>query len=150
MMDQFLNSIPNEDKQPTLHVISQKKMTILNNMDIQSHLGLNFQQLNDTEFVNELYKDKLKDEFFSCSQKLKAIFKLILKGDDFASELLLCNILSTVYQRTPDGVILGPFQINLNGVNSRQAKQITDLLHNILHLQMDLIITTETLSNMRL
>lgn len=44
---------------------------------------------------------------------------------------------------------LGQLNINISGVNSEQAKQISDLLKLILPLQLSIKITTESLSEMR-
>jgi hypothetical protein len=80
---------------------------------------------------------------------LVAIFKLILKGDEMASSYLLYNLLAKVYQKTPEGMPMGHFNINVSGVDSAQAKQIQTLLSHILAIQLNLEITTETLTEMR-
>jgi hypothetical protein len=60
-----------------------------------------------------------------------AIFKLIL-GDEVASEYLLLNLLSKIHQRSPEGLPLGHFNINLSELTKEQASQITTLLSHIL------------------
>jgi hypothetical protein len=78
-----------------------------------------------------------------------AIFKLILKGDEVASSYLLYNLLAKVYQKTPEGMPMGHFNINISGMNSTQSKQIQGLLSHILAIQLNLVITTESLTEMR-
>lgn len=56
---------------------------------------------------------QLSQDLFQAGQKVHAILKLILKGDDMASSFLLFNLLSKVHQRSPEGLALGHFNINL-------------------------------------
>jgi hypothetical protein len=55
----------------------------------------------------------LRDELFKTNQKILAIFNLILKGDEIASQLLLLNLISYVHTRTPEQFPLGNLSINL-------------------------------------
>lgn len=61
---------------------------------------------------------QLSQDLFQAGQKVHAILKLILKGDEMASSFLLFNLLSKVYQRSPEGFALGHFNINLQDVSS--------------------------------
>ena len=65
----------------------------------------------------------LQQELFKSGQKLLAIFKLIL-GDEIASEYLLMNLLSKVHMKSPEGLPLGHFNINLSEMKPEQAAQI--------------------------
>lgn len=71
---------------------------------------------DDEEAQNNLAG--LKQELSKAGQKLIAIFKLILKGDENAANYLLFNLLSKVHQRTPEGQAFGHLNINLRGVSS--------------------------------
>jgi hypothetical protein len=63
----------------------------------------------------------LQQQLYQTSQKLIAIFKLILKDDEVAANYLLFNLLSKVHQRSPDGMPLGHLNINLSELSSEQA-----------------------------
>jgi hypothetical protein len=97
----------------------------------------------------DLLPASLSEELFKTSERLKALFKLILNGDSEAAQLLLLNLVSKVYQRTPEGIVLGHLNINLSGLKPLHAKLIRQLLSVCLLTQLNLQITTESLSEMR-
>ena len=138
MMDQFLSGIPNENLIPHLHAITSRKMVVLQSPDLMSYCKVNKDLLHES-----------KQDLFASQQKLLAIFKLILKGDTLSSNYLLLNLLAQVNQRTPEGMALGQLCINISGVNSEQAAQISAILKLILPLQLSMKITTDSLSEMR-
>jgi hypothetical protein len=47
-----------------------------------------------------------------------AIFKLIFRGDELQSSYLLYNLLSKVHQKSPEGMPMGHYNINISGVDS--------------------------------
>lgn len=88
------------------------------------------------------------EELENASQKLLAIFKLIFKGDCLASQYLLSNILSKVHSRE-SAMPLGQFNINITNLSQEQAKQISALLDHIMPLHLKMMLTTESMSEMR-
>lgn len=95
------------------------------------------------------YLKDLNSELENAQKKLLAIFKLIFKGDEVQSAYLLYNLLAKVHQKSPEGMPMGHFNVNISGLNSIQAKQIQDLLKTVLAIQLNLVITTESLTEMR-
>ena len=60
---------------------------------------------------------------------------------------MILNLVSKVYTRNPKP--LGDLSMNIAGVNSQQVAQIKTLLKNIIALQLDIEITTKSLTEMR-
>ena len=60
---------------------------------------------------------------------------------------MILNLVSKVYTRNPKP--LGDLSMNIAGVNSHQVAQIKTLLKNIIALQLDIEITTKSLTEMR-
>ena len=60
--------------------------------------------------------DTEREHFQSTRDKLLAIFKLILNGDQLAADYLLLCLLSKVHSRK-DCLLLGNLPINLSNVN---------------------------------
>lgn len=53
-----------------------------------------------------------------------AVFKLLMRGDEVASQYLLLNLISKVHTRTPEGTPIGQLNINLSGLSEEEAEQI--------------------------
>jgi hypothetical protein len=129
MVDNFFSGIPNEDKVPHIHAITSRNMAILQSPDLLNYCQVDKNTLNtvygqtdelaDSTSVNFL--QNLTQELFDCSQKLIAIFKLILKNDVVASNYLLYNLLSKVHQRSPENIPIGQFNINVSNLKKNQA-----------------------------
>lgn len=128
--DEFGPLVPNEDKLPKLHVIITRSQNLVQHPKVLDHLNIDLSKLKlqldeELENINDLEEASiLKDfrqELFKTWQKLKAVFKLILKGDEVASEFLLLNLISKVHNRTPEGFILGHLNINLYGLSNAEA-----------------------------
>ena len=62
-----------------------------------------------------------RQDLFKTYQKLLAVLKLLLKGDEIASEFLLLNLISKVHTRLPEGIPLGHLNINLYGLSNMEA-----------------------------
>ena len=60
---------------------------------------------------------------------------------------MILNLVSKVHTRNPQP--LGDLSLNIAGVTPQQVSQIRALLSNILALQLDLKITTQSLTEMR-
>ena len=117
------NGIPNEKTLPHLHAITSRKMAVLQCPDLMKYcqvekgtLNRLFDEDRDDQTQNKL--SELQQELLKASQKLIAIFKLILKGDENAANYLLFNLLSKVHSRTDEGLAYGHFNINLSGVSA--------------------------------
>jgi hypothetical protein len=59
-----------------------------------------------------------------------------------ASNYLLYNLISRVHSRTPEGIPIGHFNINLSNLTNQQASQIQVFLRQVLAFQLDLKVTT--------
>lgn len=95
------------------------------------------------------YLVNLKNDLKNASQKLLAIFKLILKGDEMASNFMLYNFLSKVYQRTPEGTAMGHLNLNISGLDAKQAHQVSALMKHILPLQLSIKLSIQSISEMK-
>jgi hypothetical protein len=62
---------------------------------------------------------------------------------------LLFNLLAKVHQKSPEGTAMGHYNINISGLDATQAKQIQELLSHVLAIQLNLEITTDSLTEMR-
>ena len=155
--DGFFNGIPDEDKVPQLHAITSRKMAVLQCPDLMRYCDVEKDVLNNmfnqeqdpASQVSDSYLANLSQELFQSGQKAHAILKLILKGDEMATSFLLFNLISKVYQRSPEGLALGHLNINLTSVTPEQAKYIKMFLSKVLPVQMNLNLTIESLSEMR-
>ncbi|CDW86598.1 mini-chromosome maintenance complex-binding protein [Stylonychia lemnae] len=130
--------IPNEQNIPHLHVITFRKDLILNNNQLLKRSQVNNMTLNN-------YSQDLKE----AREKLKAILKMILEGDQVASEFTLLNIISKAHTRK-DGFILGNISTNLCGISSLRSKYLNRLLEKILPHSMYLPLSLENLEEKRL
>jgi len=99
--------------------------------------------------VSDSYPANLSQELFQSGQKAHAILKLILNGDEMATSFLLFNLISKVYQRSPEGLALGHLNINLTSMTPQQAKYVKLFLSKVLPVHMNLNLTIESLSEMR-
>lgn len=59
MVDQFMSGIPNESNMPHLHVLSCRKMTVLQCPDLLAYCGVDKQLLNDV-FLNQEHPEVLE------------------------------------------------------------------------------------------
>jgi len=148
--EDFFTGIPNEDKLPHLHVISVKRNTIFQNQHLQAELGVELGTLKQPEAMQSLHESRLKQEFFKTSQKLKAILKLVFRGDELAADYALLNMISKVHVRSIDGIPLGHLNVNISGLSTEQAKQVQRLLTQVMPLQINFQINTQSLSEVRL
>lgn len=155
ILDTFFTGIPNENKMPHIHCITTRKMTVLQSPDLFKYCKVDKTTLNsifsedDQTPIENQQLSKLQQELNDSGQKLLAIFKLILKNDKVASSYLLYNLLSKVYNRSPEGMPLGHMNINLSGLTSEQAAQLQTFLSQVLAFQLNIKVSTQSLSEMR-
>lgn len=134
--DYFTDGVPSDDKVPHLHAITSRKMAVLQCPELLGYCGVDKDQLTEqlNDELQSNYIKQLSQDLKNASKKLLAIFKLIFKGDEVSSAFLLYNLLSKVHQRTPEGLAMGHFNLNISGVDQKQAYQIRIFLRQILAL----------------
>lgn len=95
-------------------------MAVLQSPDLLGYCNIDKDELKELAEKQESdYFVNLRKDFKNASQKLLAIFKLIFKGDEMASDFLLYNILSKVYQRSPEGMAMGHLNLNISGLDAK-------------------------------
>lgn len=128
MAEQFFAGVlPDMDTVPHLHAISCRKMAVLQCPELLRYCKVDKdllrEQLSDGDSQMEgEYLKQLGTELENAQKKLLAIFKLIFKGDETQSAYLLYNLLAKVHQKSPEGMPMGHFNINISGLDSTQAK----------------------------
>ena len=75
------------------------------------------------------------DHIREIKEKIKAVFKIVLGGDDLAAEYLLLNLISRVHTRETD-IILGNIATNLTGLDTVDATAITKFIKAITPLTL--------------
>jgi len=129
-MDGSLPSkVPGEDTLPHLHVI-------------------NLSRLQASE---PTLSEAQSEEMAAIGERLKAVFKVLLCGDEISSKYALLNLISKVYSRK-DGLILGNVAVNFTnldtlpyGGEARPADAFAALLTSIAERTLCLPITIDSL-----
>lgn len=103
--------IPNETKLPHLHVITSFPNSFFETLGLFSREEV--REMAAKEEAGELALEKHAEWVSEAREKLLAVLKLVLCGDQVAAEYTLVSLLSAVHSRQ-NGLALGHVCVNLN------------------------------------
>lgn len=111
------NVIPNEMKIPHLHVITSFKNTFFDSLGLFTRKEI--AEMKEKEEKSENSLEKHQEWIQEAREKLLAVLKILLCGDELAAEYTLLALLSGVHSRQ-NGLAIGQLCINLNNKSQDQ------------------------------
>ena len=99
--------------------------------------------------INETSINKVSQELKDIKERLKAVVKIALGGDDVAAEYFIMNVISRVHTRKNE-LVLGNLCTNISNIYPLEAKALSELISNISLMTSYIPLTIDSLEEMKL
>lgn len=138
-----------------LHVITAERLTLVDfigesKLNEVCSFDLRWWQQKCSEELEDSGVKEHRDFIARVAQKLHAIFKLLLSGDDVAASYLLFYLTSHCYHRLPDLPPLGNLPLNLSGVTSETTNVLMNFLSQIVPSMLPIKLNVQALLDLKM